>query len=445
MSELDSLVQQICETKDLKKEDILEKIAAKQKELSNLVSDVGAAHIIANELGVELESAPVEQARLKLHDIMEGMNSVNLFGRVRAVFDARSFEKDGKKGKVGSFEVFDDTADLRIVLWGDQVSLLDNLQKNDIIQVKGAYTRPGIKGLEVHLGNRGSIEINPEDAPDDLPEAGSSLKKISDLTPGESSVDLLARLVDVSDVRTFTRSDGSTGKVASLTLGDSTGTVRATLWDSKTDITSSLSSGNVIRIENAYTRDGLNGTEVQLGWSARICKTSADLPPITKFKQVPVKSPISGLKDGDSNKSIRACIVDVSETALVYDFCPTCNKRLREGSCDVCGQVTPVKVMISNAQLDDGTGVIRAVFYRAQAEKFFNMSPDEAFTALESEGRQDFFHRVKDSLLGKEMVFTGYVKYNSFSDSIEFVVRELSQVHPVEEAEAIIEDLKQSN
>ena len=215
MSELDSLVQQICEAKDLKKEDILEKITAKKKELSDLVSDVGAAHIIANELDVELDSAPIEQSRLKLHDVMEGMNSVNLFGRVKAVFDARSFEKDGKKGRVGSFEVFDDTADLRIVLWGDQVSLLDKLRKNDIVRVKSAYTRPGLNSLEVHLGNRGSLEINPEDAPDDLPEAASNLKKIAKLTSAESSVDLVARIVDVSDVRTFTRSDGSTGKVAS--------------------------------------------------------------------------------------------------------------------------------------------------------------------------------------------------------------------------------------
>jgi len=444
MAEFDSLVKQICDAKGLKPEDVLEKVKAKQIELSNLVSDIGAAHIIANELDVEVESAPVEQSRLKLHDIMEGMNSVNLFGRVKSVFDARSFEKDGKSGKVGSFEVFDDTAELRIVLWGEQVSLLDTLKKNDIVKVRGAYTRNGLKGLEVHLGNRGSLEINPSDAPDDLPKAEASLKTISALAPDAASVDLLARIIDISDVRTFSRPDGSVGKVASMMLGDSTGTIRATLWDSKTGLLPSFSSGNVIRIENAYTREGLNGSELHLGWQSRLTKADARLPPITKFKELPAKVPISSLKDGDLNMSIRACVVDIAETDLVYDFCPTCNKRVRNGSCEACGAVSPVKVMIASAQLDDGSAVVRAVFYRAQAERLLGLPADAAFKAIEAEGRPDFFNRLKSSLLGREMVFSGGVKYNSFSDSLEFVVRELSPANPVEEAEVILEDLKQS-
>ena len=435
--EFDELLKQISSSAGVPEEEVLKKIEAKQKELSGLVSDVGAAHIIANELNVDLPDKAVEQNRLKLHDIMEGMQSVNLFGRVKAVYEPRSFERNGDKSQVASFEVFDDTANLRIVLWGDMADIVKRLKENDIVKVTNGYTREGLNGLEVHLGGRSKIEINPQGSPDDLPVVKEELKKISELSPGEQSVDLVARVVGTYDIRTFTRPDNSSGKVATVMLADSTGTIRCSLWDSKTDIIKEISPGDIVKIENAYTREGLESTELHLGWRSRLIKnptTDIKLPPLSKFRKVSDRVDISDLKDGDSYKEIRACIVDIPERDLIYELCPNCSKRVREGICDVCGKVKPEKVLIVNAQLDDGTGVIRGVFYRQQAEKFIGLSTNEI--------EKDSLQKIRERLLGKEMLLSGQVKYNQFSDALEFVVREIRNVNPVEEARTILENIQ---
>ncbi len=92
--------------------------------------------------------------------------------------------------------------------------------------------------------------------------------RIKDISLSTRNVNLYAQVKSIGDVRTFSRKDGGQGRVASLTLGDETGTVRLALWDEKTDILKedALSVGCIVQIMKAYVREGLgNALELNLG------------------------------------------------------------------------------------------------------------------------------------------------------------------------------------
>ena len=71
------IVVKIKDKTGLSEADIQAKVEAKCAQLAGLVSKDGAAHIIANELGVKL----VEHGgRQKIKDVFAGMRSVELVG-----------------------------------------------------------------------------------------------------------------------------------------------------------------------------------------------------------------------------------------------------------------------------------------------------------------------------------------------------------------------------
>jgi len=53
--------------------------------------------------------------------------------------------------------------------------------------------------------------------------AGEPIIKIKDMTPDGRSVCFTCKVVSISDPREFSRSDGSAGRVANITVGDETG------------------------------------------------------------------------------------------------------------------------------------------------------------------------------------------------------------------------------
>src|SRR5512133_3432038 len=94
------IIQKIKEKSNLSDKEISRKIKDKMDLLSGLISEEGAAYIIANELGVKVYEEP---GNLQVKTIVPGMRSVDLSVRVIKIYETRTFEKDNRKGKVGSF------------------------------------------------------------------------------------------------------------------------------------------------------------------------------------------------------------------------------------------------------------------------------------------------------------------------------------------------------
>lgn len=63
---------------------------------------------------------------------------------------------------------------------------------------------------------------------------------ISDIADGQKNVEVTGKIIEISPAKDFNRKDGSTGKLASITIGDNTGITRLTLWNDKTDLIEGL-------------------------------------------------------------------------------------------------------------------------------------------------------------------------------------------------------------
>ena len=158
--ELEDIKQRIVEKTGLSKEEVEQRIEEKILELSNLVSEEGAAYIVAKEEGLDLLEK--RDRSLKIKNIIPGMKTVEVLGKILEISEQREFEREKTKGKVQHIIVGDDTGKIRVVFWNDKVALVENLDEGDVVRIKNGYTRANTFGIpEIHMG-RGSV-IQKED------------------------------------------------------------------------------------------------------------------------------------------------------------------------------------------------------------------------------------------------------------------------------------------
>ncbi len=234
----------IKEQKGLSDDEIDTKIQSKLQQLAGLISEDGAAHIIANELGVTIVK---EAGEAKINDLYAGMRNVTVPGKVTRKFDVRSFDKNGRKGKVGSFFIGDETGQVRVTLWNDQTDLFEQFAEGDVVRVKNAYVKENRGFKELHLNTDSKLQIKPSDVTVGEVKASSrpdaTRKQIKDLAGDEENIELLATVVQVYDPRFFNvhpdtgkRVDDShdgptqTNYVLNAFLDDGTGNIRTTFW-----------------------------------------------------------------------------------------------------------------------------------------------------------------------------------------------------------------------
>ena len=107
------------------------------------------------------------------------------------------------------------------------------------------------------------------------PPAAPDLKdqRISSVHAGLSDSTITGQVISVSDVHEFQRSDGTTGKVLRMRLGDVSGQITSVFWDSLADTIAreALTPGSQVRLLHGYTKFGRAGeVEFHLGSRANI-------------------------------------------------------------------------------------------------------------------------------------------------------------------------------
>lgn len=200
---LPQIIEKIKESAGLTEEEIKKKINEKMDQLSGLISEEGAAHIISNELGIKLfEEVP---GKLQIKNILAGMRDVEMVGKVQQIYPVNEFQKkDGSSGKVVSMVVADETGTIRVVLWGGQTDLVKELKEGDTVKVISGYTKENNNRLEIHMGERSKLEVNPEgEVIGEVKQALSTRKKISELNENDNDVEVLGTIVQVFEPRFF--------------------------------------------------------------------------------------------------------------------------------------------------------------------------------------------------------------------------------------------------
>ncbi|MBN2052296.1 hypothetical protein JW756_02225 [Candidatus Woesearchaeota archaeon] len=186
-------------------DEINQKIKSKLRQLPGLISEEGAAHIVANELGVKLFEMSAGE-KLQIKNILAGMRNVDVVGKVLQKYEIREFTKDNSTGKVANFLLGDETGVIRIVLWHKQAELMNQFNEGDVLKIRGGYVRENNGRKEVHLNDMSKLLINPAGVTVDVkPYAPpvSTRKQISEIKEDDANVEILATIVQVFDLNFF--------------------------------------------------------------------------------------------------------------------------------------------------------------------------------------------------------------------------------------------------
>lgn len=197
------LIEKIREKTQLSEQEVIQEIQERMNQLSGLISKEGAAHILANELGMKLSSP---EGRILIGSLYAGMRTGEVLGRITRKFDVREFQSGDKKGKVGSFIVADETGFIRVTCWHEQTKEMEPLKENDVVSIMNGSVRENRGALEIHLSEFSKIVQNPEGKTvTAIKTSGVTRKSIRDVTENLDNVELLGTIVQVYDMKFFER------------------------------------------------------------------------------------------------------------------------------------------------------------------------------------------------------------------------------------------------
>ncbi len=277
-TELKEVFEQVSD--QVSQEDFESRVEEKISLMAGLCDRRTAAMLVARELGAT-------EVITKIGRIRPEIGMVVFTGKVLSISDIREFNRsDGSIGRVANLTLGDETGTIRVALWDEYTDVVKSgdLKPGLCLKVKG-MAKEGYKGTEVSIGHSGSIEevdadIRPRIEP----------YKISEIKRDMSEVNIITLIIDPGEAREFTRSDGSSGLVRSILLGDETGKIRLTLWNDHAKM--ALAKGETIEIINGSSRERYGQVEIQTGSYTVVKKSNRK---VSYFEKV---TPISELEPG---------------------------------------------------------------------------------------------------------------------------------------------------
>ncbi len=258
----EAYINKIIEDTGLSRSDIQNLVEEKKEELKGLISDEGALFVIAKELGVDVTSENKEllnDIELNISDITLNMKNIVIVGRIKDIYHVNSFKKSsGEIGHVGSFLLRDNTGDIRIVLWDDQVSIFkdDRFEKNEIVKILNGNAKKGrFDGIEIHVGGFSKIILAPEDVDyKKYPKIKEEFRQIQNINADLGSISTEGKVMNKFPIKEFIKKDGQSGRVGSLTLRDSTGQIRISFWNDDIEKIENVVVGDFISLTNITPR-----------------------------------------------------------------------------------------------------------------------------------------------------------------------------------------------
>ncbi len=165
MSKVDKIVALISEKFNVPKEKVLKEIKEKIEEFGGLVSEEGAAMLVARDYGLDIR----EIAKSKVSDLVSGIKNIALTLRVFKISEEKKFErKDGKIGKLKIVYAGDETGYTRILFWDEQIENLNKIGINvgDVITIYNPKVKENIFGsFDLFITQNTKIEKDSENLP----------------------------------------------------------------------------------------------------------------------------------------------------------------------------------------------------------------------------------------------------------------------------------------
>lgn len=324
------------------------------------------------------EEVDVAHSSQKIKDIKDGMGDLNLTGKVLEISEVKSFQrKDGNPGKVGNILVGDETGTVRVTLWDEKTDLLKQIEYGDTVELINAYARENAftQKVELQIGNRSLIRKSEKEI-----KYEELFTPIVEIKADMNNINVSGRILDIAEIRSFEKKDGSTGRVGNILLGDSTGKIRVTLWDEKTDILDEIDFDETVEILHAYSRENAFSQQIELNLGSRgiIQKTEKNIEYREKFTD------IVDIIPGESY-SVQGKISEIGE--------------LREFERE-----DGTESVVSNLRLTDETGSIKLTLWGDQAYVIEDLDIDSEIQIIDAYAKRGINDEIELSIGNRSRV-----------------------------------------
>ncbi|MFH1256324.1 MAG: hypothetical protein V1494_03440 [Candidatus Diapherotrites archaeon] len=429
------LIERVSSSTGKSLEEVKALVEGKKAKFSGLLSEAGAAIIVARELGIESGLGKGFAETMKVSQLEDGMHAVDLTARVMQVFAPKKFEKGKKKGVLCSLVVADETGEIRLTLWHQDVKRLEELkiERGDALHLSNCFVSSFQEKKQLNFSYNSEMKIAEKS--EGLPNLIVAKPKLAELSAGMNNVDVYARIGRIFEVKEF-ESKGRKGGLLGFEAFDETGRVRAVAWNELVDEVKKLKENYFVKIEGAYTKESLNGAaELHLGWQSRVLLNPKNhsMPELSAMKAKEFGEKALNAFAENDRAMVKAKISEVFNSRLFFISCPKCKKRVEAIGetflCDNCGEVKePLVKALASLELSDGTDSIRCVLFGEEAEKVLGFKAKELKEKSEKEDLEMLFDSFRDKLLGKEIMLQAKAKKAFEGVGLELIAEKVLEV-----------------
>jgi replication factor A1 len=188
--------------------------------------------------------------------------------------------------------------------------------------------------VETKIDECGDLVDEPTAAMMVVGELGREHVKIRGLSAKSSLFSFFGKIIDMTEPKEFDRADGEKGWVATLLLGDETGTIRVVLWDQKAGAVLDTAVGEVLEVIGRHpgksTKEiyalALRKASCEISCPARAGPGSANLAsdPVELDAILIAAEPVRTFtkKDGTTGEMAEAIVGDAAGTARIVAWVP---------------------------------------------------------------------------------------------------------------------------
>ncbi len=404
-----------------------EELDKKQGEFAGLLTREDALALLSQEKGIEAP-ARQEKAAVPLGEVKPGEQQVNAKARAWHVFATKHFSKKTpygeRSGKVRNILLKDATGEAMLVLWGKDAEWPDavGLHRNSIIELFGAASKLGAKGMELHSSLTTRLTLSKQDQTT-LPTHPAKAISPSEIISEKQDVDIKGTIAKIGRKSEFTRvkKTGETekGRVFDCWLEAQGKQVRLVAWDGSALQLEGVASGDSVTLEGASVRKPKEGTgfEVHAGWASHILIEKGAGTANTAAASLQAQ-PIAISKIGEAGEGAQVLIdASVKSVSNAWSLlkCASCGgktplKAGAETSCSCGGKYS--KLFVVRALLEDSTGGVETVFFNEQALSLLGLNS----IPLDGSAIIDL---KKDEATGKALRVQLKLKKSRYSGEIE--------------------------
>ena len=235
------------------------------KEHGGMITEAMAKIILE---GKNITNSEAKAKKVNITEINSGRIAdgvvVELDAKIYRIFNPITFEKSGRKHLRRVIVLEENDSTVNVTLWNKNAEMVDNIliERGDRVIAGNLRVRTGVNMHELSSqANTYFTRLSP---------AMTGISDFSRLHAGDRNVDVVGKVVSISQVRHFTTLKGTGGEVSDCEITDGIVQIRLTMWGTSSAIAARMHLGDYVKVEYANISGSESGIELNASDSSRV-------------------------------------------------------------------------------------------------------------------------------------------------------------------------------